>query len=432
MSTKNDAAWESLFETHRILEKVERSGLYQISATEINKLREARLMTKFDHWIQLPSIFRRNHLTIQPNSRGTYLIGRFASYQALPQDEDENIEIVPFPSVEISTIDPTNIYSEATALLCAYNAGIIEQLFNGDVSRLTVQGRMSTGRFHYFINDSQSATQHRINVENSQCEIDSGFEGRNFFAIVEAKNTSVDDFLIRQLYYPYRLWANKIGKEVVPVFLTYSNDIFTFSIFRFTDQLQYNSIEMVERKRFQIGSNEIELPDVMALLERVSTVPEPEGIPFPQADSFARVVDLLTQIYAASGPLSQEDITNCYTFERRQTQYYTNATRYLGLVERHQNREGVSYSLTPHGQSIMERRPQARNIALVECILEHPVFNQTLGLWLRQGVRPTQDQVVEIMRAVQLDLDREGNTTMPRRAQTVLSWGDWIIRLTRR
>jgi predicted transcriptional regulator len=432
MSTKNDAAWESLFETHRILEKVERSGAYQISATEINKLREARLMTKFDHWIQLPGIFKQNNLTIQPNSRGTYLIGRFASYRDLPQDEDDNIEIVPFPAVEIATIDPTNIYSEAAALLCAYNAGIIEQLFNGEVSRLTVQGRMSTGRFHYLINDSQRPVQHRINVENSQCEIDSGFEGRDFFAIVEAKNVSVDDFLIRQLYYPYRLWAKKISKEVIPVFLTYSNDIFTFSVFRFTDQTQYNSIEMVERKRFQIGSNEIELPDIMALLERTSTVPEPERIPFPQADSFARVVDLLTQIYAASGPLSQEDVTTYYTFELRQTQYYTNAARYLGLVERHQDRERVTYSLTPRGQNIMERRPQARNIALVECILEHPVFNQTLGLWLRQGVRPTHEQVVEIMKAVRLGLDQEGNTTMRRRAQTVLSWGDWIIRLTRR
>jgi hypothetical protein len=433
MSTKNDAAWDRLFETHRILETVEQNGAYQISATEINKLREARLMTKFDHWVQLPSIFKQHHLTIQPNSRGTYLIGRFASYEDLPQDEDENIEIVPFPTVEIATIDPTNIYSEATALLCAYNAGIIEQLFNGEVSRLTVQGRMSTGRFHYFINDSQRAVQHRIDVENSQCEIDSGFEGRDFFALVEAKNVSVDDFLIRQLYYPYRLWANKISKEVIPVFLTYSNDIFTFYVFRFNDQTQYNSIELVGRKRFQIGSNEIELTDIMALLERVSTVPEPEKIPFPQADSFARIVDLLTQIYAASGPISQEDVTNCYTFELRQTQYYTNAARYLGLVERHQDREqGVTYSLTPRGYRIMERKPQARNIALVECILEHPVFNQTLGLWLRQGVRPTPEQVVEIMRGAELGLDRDGNTTMRRRAQTVLSWGDWIIRLTRR
>ena len=36
--------------------------------------------------------------------------------------------------------------------------------------------------------------------------------------IVEAKNATVDDFLVRQLYYPYRLWQAKTYKEVKPVF----------------------------------------------------------------------------------------------------------------------------------------------------------------------------------------------------------------------
>jgi hypothetical protein len=131
--------------------------------------------------------------------------------------------------------------------------------------------------------------------------------------------------------------------------------------------------------------------------------------------------------------MSQEEITTNHAFDRRQTQYYTNAGRYLGLIQRRQNREeGVTYSLTPKAVAIMARQPARRNLALVETILEHRVFAETVRLYLAQAGRPEINQVIEIMRAAELGLDQEGHTTIPRRAQTVLSWIDWIMRLTRR
>lgn len=428
--SKNDAAWEKLFEAHRIIERVNSGGVYEISAVSINKQREARLMTKFDHQIQLPTLFKQNNLTIQPNSRGTYLIGRFASYQPILDDEATEIEEVPFPT-HIETINPENIYSESAALLCAYNAGIISRLLEEEVS-LTVLGRMSTGRFSYLINDSGRGTPYEIKVNNSQLEIDSGFEGPSAFALVEAKNESVQDFLVRQLYYPYRLWKSRTTKSVVPIFMSYSNDVFSFHVFQFEEENNYNSIKLVTRKKYRIGASEIELPHIVAALERTVVVPEPEGIPFPQADSFNRIVDLLTQLHGA-GVLAPDDITTNHAFDFRQTHYYTRAGMYLGLVERQQSREhGVSYTLTPRGSTIMSKKPEARNLALVESILEHEVFNRTLRLYLNQAGRPTAEQVVEIMNEARLGLDRDGSTTIRRRAGTVLSWMDWIMKLTRR
>lgn len=430
---KNNTAWESLFETHSILDRIKEHGIYEISAAKINKLREARLMTKFDHYIQLPTIFKQNGLTIQPNSRGSYLIGRFQSYQSLPlpPDTDDDIERLPFPE-EIETIDPTNLYSESSALLCAYNAGIIANLLEKPIA-LTVLGRMSTGTFSYHINDERRGAPYKIKVENAQCEIDSGFEGERIFAIVEAKNASVSDFLIRQLYYPYRLWAGKIGKEVIPVFMTFSNDVFSFYVFRFADENSYNSIELVTRKRYQIGAREIELDDIIQALEAAVVLPEPSEIPFPQADSFTRLVDILMQIYGAD-ELRQEDITTKQAVDPRQTQYYTSAAQYLGLAERHHNKpSGVTYTLTPEGRRIMALKiPQQRNLALVKVALKYRVFNETLRLYLAQAARPTMEQVIEIMRAAKLGLDLKGTTTIPRRAQSVLAWIDWIIRLKRR
>ena len=428
--SKNDAAWEKLFQAHNIIERVNSDGVYEISAVSINKQREARLMTKFDHHIQLPTLFKQNNLTIQPNSRGTYLIGRFASYQSIVDDEASGIEEVPFPT-HIETINPENIYSESAALLCAYNAGIISRLLEEEVS-LTVLGRMSTGRFSYFINDIQHNTPYEIKVNNSQLEIDSGFEGPRAFALVEAKNESVQDFLVRQLYYPYRLWKSRTTKTVIPIFMSFSNDVFSFYVFRFEQENNYNSIELVSRKKYRIGASEIELSHIVGVLERTLIVPEPERIPFPQADSFNRIVDLLTQLHG-SGILSPDDITTNYAFDFRQTHYYTRAGMYLGLIERQQSREqGISYTLTPRGSNIMSKKPQTRSLAFVECILEHEVFNKTLRLYLNQAERPTSEQVVEIMNEAQLGLDQDGSTTIRRRAGTVLSWIDWIMTLTRR
>jgi len=428
--SKNDVAWEELFKRHGILENIEKNGFHQISATQINALREARLMTKFDHKIQLPTIFQENSLTIQPNSRGTYVIGRFTSYQDLPDNPSLPIEILPFPD-NIETISPDNLFSESIALLCAHNSGMIADLL-GEESSLTVLGRMSTGRFSYSINDIKSGQRHSISVENSQCEIDSGFEGPKRFALIEAKNEGVDDFLIRQLYYPYRLWKPQVTKEVLPIFLSISDSVFSFYIYRFTDETHYNSIELVSHRKYQIGTTDIELEDIVKTLNSTAILSEPKGIPFPQSDSFNRVIDLLAQLHAAQS-LSQEDITTNHAFDTRQTQYYTNAGAYLGLIERKQSKEhGVTYSLTEKGSKIMSKKLRARNLSLVQTVLEHGVFNQSLRLYMQQVTRPSRDQIEAIMRDANLErLGKEGST-IPRRAQTVLAWIDWIIGLTNR
>ena len=47
--SKNDIAWEKIFEKYCILDKLANNERILISSTEINQFREARLMTKFDH-----------------------------------------------------------------------------------------------------------------------------------------------------------------------------------------------------------------------------------------------------------------------------------------------------------------------------------------------------------------------------------------------
>jgi hypothetical protein len=425
---KNDA-WEQLFSRHHILEEVERRGVFQISSAEINEVHEARLMTKFDHEIQLPQVFKKNRLTIQPNTRGTYLIGRFDSYEKVADDPSIPVEGLPFPR-HIETINPSNLYSESAVLMCAHYTGIINRVLKLKAEP-TVFGRHSAGRFTYRIRNNQTGGLHEINVEGAQLEIDAGFEGDDTFALVEAKNETVTDFHVRQLYYPYRAWLERTRKRIVPVFLSYRNadSIFSLHVFRFRDPLLYNSIELVEQRKFRVVPSDIGLEDLAAALARARVGPEPEGIPFPQADSFARVIDLLTQLRGAGGVLTQDYITSNYAFDLRQTQYYTNAARYLGLVEwRTSKKDGVTYALTALGNRIMSLPPRERNLALVECLLGREVLHQTLKPYLERGERPTNEQVVELMTRVRPELK---GRTPGRRAQTVLSWADWVVNLAK-
>ena len=76
---KNDAAWEKLFDKYNILTEIARNGQFVISAKQIGEFREARLMTKFDHKINLPKIFQLNNLSILPITRGDYIISSFSA-----------------------------------------------------------------------------------------------------------------------------------------------------------------------------------------------------------------------------------------------------------------------------------------------------------------------------------------------------------------
>ncbi len=413
--TKNDEAWEKLFERYQILEEVNKNGCFKIEASQINQERESRLMAKFDHFVNLPKIFIDNHLSILPISRSQYIIGHFHTH--LPVKYNLEIPIVPwqFPR-EIETIDYTNLYSENSALLCAFNIGIIDDLVDSK-TKFTVSGRMSTRTFDFYIKNSINNQSYSINVTNSQCEIDGRFETDDCLILIEAKNYRIEDFLIRQLYYPYRLWSKKISKKVVPVLMTYSTDIFSFFIYEFAGISEYNSITLVEQKNYEIASEEIQISEVDLLLTQIKIIPEPEKIPFPQADKFDRLIDLISLLL--ENGLTPNDITENYQFDKRQTDYYTSAGKYLGLIEK----QGKNFTLTDEAKYLLRQPHKLKYLKLIEKILAHKVFYQAFKLSLEIGGIPSKEQITKLMSASNLKIT---NTTIDRRASTVKGWIYWI------
>ena len=424
--SKNDIAWNKLFEKHKILEKINANDSYQIKASEIKEFRESRLMTKFDYKSQLPKIFANNNLSILPISRGVYIISCFETFHDFESNE-LGITKMDFPNY-LESIDFNNITSESTVLNCAYVSGIIADFVKDGDIKPTVSGRMSSLSFDFKINSKQSLPALNIKVKNAQIEIDGGYEGDKSLNLIEVKTSISKDFIIRQLFYPFKLWSSKIFKKVRPLFLTYSNGIFHFREYKFEDPTRYNSLRLLREKKYAILRDKVEainLELIQKILERTHITNEPE-IPFPQANSFERVINLC-ELLNENKELNRETITENYDFDIRQTDYYGNAGKYLGLVdsEEHENKE-IIYSLTKKGKYLFTLSIHNRQIKFIELILSHLVFKKVLNFYLKESKPPIRSKIVEMMKESHLHKIKS-ETTFERRYSTILSWINWIF-----
>ena len=420
--TQNDLAWQKLFRDHKIIDSIEQYGEFTISSREINVYREARLMTKFDHHANLPVLFQDNHLAILPISRGSYVIAEFDAYMKFENDDSPDIEYISFPE-NIQSIDFENITSEATAINCAYVSGIFNHFLEDEELLPTVSGRMGSGTFNFNINHLKNNNQINLIVSGSQIEIDGGYEGINSLSLIEAKNSISSDFLIRQLYYPFRLWSHKIEKEVASIFLTYSNGIFHLYKYRFEDHHHYNSLVLMRHKRYSLENRDISMNDIQKILASTASIKEPE-VPFPQADSFERLLNLCELLYHKI-ELSKDDVTTTYDFDARQTDYYTNAGRYLGVIDKKKD-NSIHYCLTAEGEKLFTLNYKNRQLRLIELILQHYVFAEALTLYIERAEPPTKDTIVKLMKTANL-YHIDTDITFNRRASTVLGWINWIL-----
>jgi hypothetical protein len=424
-SPPNDAAWEKIFNKYNVLKEIEENGSFIITSAQINKYRESRLMTKFDHKSNLPQLFTKNELSILPISRGSYIIARFQAYENL-EEHDSEVYKASIPDY-IQSIDAENIFSEASAINCAYASMILGDFLEEEKLLPTLNGRMSSDCFSYRINAVKNKKVYNINVENAQIEIDGGYEGIKSLAIIEAKNYIADDFIIRQLYYPYRLWVNRIVKKPKPIFMTYTNGVYQLNEYAFENINDYNSIHLVKQKKYSLEIEQIALDDIIRVMRNAIVVPEP-NIAFPQADNFKRIINLCELI--KDGEKTRDEITDNYAFDPRQTNYYTDAGRYLGLVEKRSIDSVPSYALTDEGVRIIKMKYKTRQLRLVELILNHRVFLDTLHLHIQDGIMPSIEKVTSIMKESGL-YRIAATSTFERRAYTIIGWVNWILELQR-
>ena len=427
-------AWKELLDKYDILREIETKGFYKISASQIKEVKEPRLMAKWDSSGQLPESFKEHGINILPDSRSSYILSDFLLYQDIPQTVEhiKNMTKVELP--DLKTIDVNNITSESNAINVLQISGILEdflELVEDDNLYATFNGRMSSGEFDFLV-DSISKIQRKVYVDRAQIEIDGGFESNNCVVILEAKNVLHEDFHIRQLYYPYRLWESKVDKTVRLIFSIYTNKIFRLMEYRFKEKENYSSIELVRTKNYSLEDTSItsdEIKDVYDSIEDIEVISDSDNmnvrgcVPFIQADNFERIVSLLENMY--ENPMTSDEIIELMKFTSRQKDYYFNAGKYLGLFQKIKEDKVIKYGLTDIGVNVFKKSYKERQLELVKLILSHKIFRDLFGEILETGEIPDKGRVVEL----ELEYNVCSIDVASRRATSVISWLNWIFNL---
>ena len=411
--------WNDIFDDYRVLTEIEKKGYFKIKADDIRKYKEPRLMTKFDYSSQLPEIFSKNKLGILPTTNGEYIIGKYNMFEDLSKTKYDSVDPkkVSLPDY-IETIDPDNIYSESNALNVALISGMIKDVVNEDVVE-TIQGKMRATGFTFEIDGVDG--EKVIDIDRPAMEIDGGYEGENNIVLVEAKNYMPKDFIIRQLYFPYRHWFDRVTKPIIPIFFAYDNGIYTFFVYSFDELNKYNSLSLKSVKRYILSSKDSEKikKDILNTIKPTDDKPQSE-VPFPQADSFNRVIGILDMV--SSGINNSNDISEEYGFDVRQGNYYISACRYLNLISPSDTKG--EYILAPKGYMALNIDMKNRNELLIKEILSHKVFYDTYKYYVDNKEMPSREQIIECMKKY---IDIDNADTLNRRASTVRAWVEWII-----
>ncbi|MCG8625621.1 MAG: hypothetical protein MJE68_26930 [Proteobacteria bacterium] len=254
MSSGQNLSWQTIFETYNIEGHDLTSAPFPITADKIKRAcqnftatseKEPRILCTQTTRESRPHIFKQLGLFILPTRNGEYVIVKGEGYVDIPPI---TTNAVPYTST--LGFQPKSSFignSEMQHLDYAYAVSMV-RAFIGDPSLvLTIRGRKYTPQFSFRVG------QNHITAESVQTEVDSGYEGEKRIVLVEAKNSTTSNTIIRQLYYPYRQWKIQTGKDVSTLFFEKrGRDEYYFWEFAFDDEEDYNSIRLKQSARYRL------------------------------------------------------------------------------------------------------------------------------------------------------------------------------------
>jgi hypothetical protein len=381
-------------------------------------------MAKQDTQSSRPSIFKQNNLSIFPVDNGRYIIFKdndLKSYYSYDSSLDDTLITEYTPKADIhnfKTLQLGAISSESQAIDYAYLISLIKTFTNESELFLTIRGRLRSNEFDFYLPNCD----HRVNVSGVQIEVDAGFESPEKVYILETKIGKRDDFHIRQLYYPYRDWSIRTNKEVVPLFVIYTNGIFYLTEFRFGDA--FGELQIVKCEAYVVNEpprQTINLDDLIRTFEVAAE--EPHDVPYPQANDLDKVIDIVTRF---DDTLNTKELISLYfEFDERQGDYYANAAIYLGFLKRSED-DGKTFELTPLGRELRRcNNRNQRNLLLLKQILAKPTFNTLIRDLIQLDCNLDRLGNAHIAEVVDAKTPLSGQT-VGRRASTVKRWLRWI------
>jgi len=411
--SSTNEAWEEIFDKLPIARHLTDDGIFKISATRIAQIsgREPRLMTKFDRRSQRPEILRKHSVTILPISNGEYVLLSGDGYIDIPAPKN----LVSYDASHLREIRSIPwreaIQSEPQAIDSLFMSSAVKSFVGDDTLLLTIRGKSRCRPFQFRFTTTTGYVN--LQVDGPQIEVDSGYEGR-VLLLLEAKMGSIEDSIVRQIYYPYRHWDEaRIGKRVVNALLVYSNRVYSLYEFTFSDTMHYQSAS-ISRQIHYLLEEKKPLPSLADVIS-AKVINPPENVPFPQADDISKIIDVLEIL--SSGLLNKFEIADKFDVDPRQGDYYANGAAWLGLVER----TGTSFRLTDKGCDLVRLNRSDRLARLAELVSQMPVFHDTAQAWAKGDHLLPDDISSELKRRFRLS-----SSTAKRRAMTVRAWVKWL------
>ena len=252
-----DVPWMTIFDTYDIHSHDFDHEPFFITNKEIKAAcqdfkktaeKEVRILCYQAQRKDKPQVFVDRGLFLLPVKNGNYVIVKGEGYVDIPNIDSEPILFDSKIDFRLYSNEVGN--SEMQHLDFAHAAGMIEDFCDVGNLYLTIRGRKYTPPFSFRVG------KYLIDQKSVQTEVDAGYEGKNHVVLIEAKNTGVDDIIIRQMYYPFRKWSEdvsvKFGKKVITVFFEKRGFEYLFWMYEFTDEEDYNSIKLVKNSRYII------------------------------------------------------------------------------------------------------------------------------------------------------------------------------------
>jgi len=249
----NDASWKAIFDKYKIHKHDFSKEPYLISAEQIKQAtahfkktneKEVRILCKQDSREDRPPVFVENEVFLLPIKNGLYAIVKGEGFIDIPKI---TMTVATYSSKLDFKLDTSLIgNSEMQHLDFAYASSLVRTFLEDDTLVLTIRGRKYTPKFSFKVGNQN------ITVESVQTEVDAGYEGKDQVALIEAKNSEINNTIIRQLFYPFRQWSYHTKKAVKPLFFDKRGNIYSIWLFEFADINDYNSIRLVKSNCYEI------------------------------------------------------------------------------------------------------------------------------------------------------------------------------------
>jgi hypothetical protein len=422
--SKRDTAWEDVFDSLQIRNKLLNRDWITLQASEIKSLGyEPRLLAKIDHSKDLPGVFKELKLGILPLSIDSYAVGFFNTFFPVGGLDPQRKKIKVGEAV-FQTLNSRDFSSESSILNMVQAAGVIERISGGPAHQ-TISGRRRTPNFDFDIEMKDEAVT--LTVAGAQIEVDAGFESADEVLLIEAKNKEIVDFNIRQLYFPYRTIEPQVSKKLRNFMVSREAGNLLFREYEFTSLSSFSSIKEIDSLEVELSTNSIpsRSRDLRVTASKAIAIPQIALATFPQANSISKVFETVRIL--VDNPRTIPELAFSFEFDPRQAKYYLDAAVYLGLVLK-PSRRGLEERWKPSSLAIklFEATATSRDAELAKLILGCTPFAIAFEACVSASEVLDVETIAYLVKDEPEFDDLSWSTTL-RRSSTIRAWIDWVF-----